>query len=234
MLVTPTSRPTGSASQRLLPATKLPLDAADTGNEIVVFNKPLKYRHLLETLTELCEVSAATENPAAPRHMIEEHLSMETKTRILLAEDHPVNREVAEYILKCLGYAVDVARNGHEVIEAVQKGNYPLVLMDLRMPEMDGIEAARFINTQIPASRRPFIVAMTADVTREKQKQCREVGMVGFISKPIDKNQLADVLAKYAVGDAPVDTPTTSPAERNPLGGDGAAAPTAHPKPSLN
>lgn len=159
---------------------------------------------------------------------------METKTRILLAEDHPMNQEVAEYILKRLGYEVDVACNGFEVIEAVQKGNYPLVLMDLRMPEMDGIEAARIINSQIPAARRPFIVAMTADVTREKQKQCRLVGMVGFISKPIDKNQLVDLLAMYATREAPLTTTTPSLAGRKPLSGDGASAATANPKPSLN
>ncbi len=209
-------------------------DAADTGSRTVILNKPVKYRHLVEKLSELCEVRDAVEDSDSRSHTIIEPSSMDKKTRILLAEDHPVNREVAEYILRRLGYEVDVARNGHEVIDAVKNGNYPVVLMDLRMPEMDGLEAARLIHAQMPADRRPYIVAMTADVTREKQKQCRDIGMVAFVSKPIDKNQLSDVLVKYAGGPTGIGKSTHSDAGREALSGDGAAVSPADPRPSAS
>lgn len=138
----------------------------------------------------------------------------------MLAEDHPVNREVAEHILRRLGYNVDLAENGVQVLEAVQKKNYPFILMDLRMPGMDGFEAARRIHLEVPPERRPVIAAMTADVTRQNELRCRELGMVAFITKPIEKKQLAEVLKKY-VEDAP------DPSED--LSGDGAVAGTPLP-----
>lgn len=122
---------------------------------------------------------------------------MEERATILLAEDHPVNRDVAEYMIRRLGYSVDSVRNGFEVLEAVRTKRYALVLMDLRMPELDGVETARRIMEEIPVERRPHIAAMTADVTRERRRQCRDVGMSAFISKPIERAQLKDVLDQY-------------------------------------
>lgn len=141
--------------------------------------------------------------------------TMKRKNTILLAEDHPVNREVAEHILRRLGYDVDVAADGDEVLAAVQAKDYPLVLMDLRMPGIDGFEAARRIRRDIPAERRPVIAAMTADVTHQNRERCRELGMVAFIAKPIEKKQLAKVLDQYVAKGA---------ADAMPLGGDGQAS----------
>lgn len=125
---------------------------------------------------------------------------MERKPTILLAEDHPVNREVAEHILRRLGYDVDVAVDGREVLAAVKKKDYPLILMDLRMPGIDGFEATRLIHLEIPAERRPVIAAMTADVTHQNRERCRDLGMIAFITKPIEKKQLAKVLENYVDG----------------------------------
>lgn len=143
---------------------------------------------------------------------------MEERASILLAEDNPVNRDVAEYMIRRLGYAVDAVRNGFEVLEAVRTKRYALVLMDLRMPELDGVETARRIMVEIPAERRPHIAAMTADVTRERQRQCRDVGMSAFICKPIERARLKEVLDQY-VGSRPG------------LSGDG--APGAAPDPAV-
>ncbi len=134
---------------------------------------------------------------------------MNREHTILLAEDHPVNREVAEHILRRLGYHVDLAENGNQVMEAVRRTHYPFILMDLRMPGMDGFEAARRIQLELPAERRPAIAAMTADVTRQNELRCRELGMVAFIPKPIEKKQLAAVLKKY-VKDPPIIAATES------------------------
>lgn len=140
---------------------------------------------------------------------------MERKPTILLAEDHPVNREVAEHILRRLGYDVDVAVDGREVLAAVRRKDYPLILMDLRMPGIDGFEAARLIHLEIPAERRPVIAAMTADVTHQNMERCRDLGMIAFITKPIEKRQLAKILENY------VDAGRERAAE---FSGDGAAA----------
>ncbi|MEX0600069.1 MAG: response regulator [Rhodothermales bacterium] len=139
---------------------------------------------------------------------------MERKPTILLAEDHPVNREVAEHILHRLGYDVDVAVDGREVLAAVRKKDYPLILMDLRMPEIDGFEATRRIHLEIPPERRPVIAAMTADVTHQNRERCRDLGMIAFITKPIEKKQLAKILENY------VDAGRGRAAE---ISGDGAA-----------
>jgi CheY-like chemotaxis protein len=189
--------------------------ATDNPATVFVLNKPVKYRRLLELLDLLCETN--NDHPRVPPGdaFKDEEPDMDNAIRILLAEDHPVNREVAEYMLRRLGYVADVAVNGLEVLEAVKTRRYPVVLMDLRMPEMDGLEAARRMIAEIPAADRPHIVAMTADVTREKQIQCREAGMVAFISKPVDKTELAAVLAEYAPGES------MPPQEK--ISGDGAA-----------
>jgi len=196
--------------------------ATDTRATVSVLDKPVKYRRLLDLLGSLCETD--NDHPRVPPGdaFKDEKSDMDNAIRILLAEDHPVNREVAEYMLRRLGYVADVAVNGLEVLEAVKTRRYPVVLMDLRMPEMDGLEAARRMIAEIPAADRPHIVAMTADVTREKQIQCREAGMVAFISKPIDRTELAAVLAEYAPG-------KSMPQEK--ISGDGGAVSS---KPLLN
>jgi signal transduction histidine kinase/CheY-like chemotaxis protein len=189
--------------------------ATDSPATVFVLNKPVKYRRLLELLDLLCETNNDHRRVPPGDAFKDEEQDMDNAIRILLAEDHPVNREVAEYMLRRLGYVADVAVNGLEVLEAVKTRRYPVVLMDLRMPEMDGLEAARRMIAEIPAADRPHIVAMTADVTREKQIQCREAGMVAFISKPVDKTELAAVLAEYAPGES------VPPQEK--ISGDGAA-----------
>ncbi|MEM7134854.1 MAG: ATP-binding protein [Chloroflexota bacterium] len=104
---------------------------------------------------------------------------------ILLVEDNPVNQKVALGLLKRTGYTADVAANGTEAVEAVTKNAYDLVLMDVHMPEMDGLEATRRIIELVPSHKRPRILAMTASVLPEDLEKCAEVGMDDFIPKPV-------------------------------------------------
>jgi PAS domain S-box-containing protein len=111
--------------------------------------------------------------------------------RILLAEDNPINQKVAIFTLKKLGYQVDIANNGVEALNAVRQQTYDLVLMDVQMPEMDGLTATRLIR-QLTESQ-PRIVAMTANALPEDRQTCLDAGMDDYLSKPFNIKELIRV-----------------------------------------
>ena len=119
--------------------------------------------------------------------------------RILLAEDNPVNQKVAKRVLTHLGYQVDIVNNGVEAINAIAEKSYDLILMDIQMPEMDGLETTRYIRKQESESQLPpiAIVAMTANATEDDQNICRDAGMSDYISKPIQIDKLKSMLQRY-------------------------------------
>ncbi|WP_173977006.1 hybrid sensor histidine kinase/response regulator [Magnetospirillum sp. LM-5] len=122
----------------------------------------------------------------------------ECALRILVAEDNPVNQQVATGLLRKLGHFVDVASDGQEAVEAARSFPYDLILMDVQMPEMDGLEATRVIRgLPLPAAAIP-IVAMTANAMQGDDQICLAAGMNGYISKPIDRTKLIELLARYA------------------------------------
>jgi PAS domain S-box-containing protein len=114
---------------------------------------------------------------------------------VLLAEDNEINQQVAYEILESVGIAVDVARNGAEAIKMLEAGHYDAVLMDIQMPEMDGIAATRIIKAD-PRLRRNLVIAMTADVFAAGSKEFKDAGFDDCVFKPIDERQLFDTLAK--------------------------------------
>jgi CheY-like chemotaxis protein len=113
--------------------------------------------------------------------------------RILLAEDNPVNQKVAVSMLKILGYTADVAANGFEVLQALARQEYDIVLMDVQMPEMDGLEATRRIRS---LDRKTWIVAMTAYAQEGDREECLKTGMNDYLSKPIRMHELEAVLGR--------------------------------------
>jgi len=117
--------------------------------------------------------------------------------RILLAEDVVVNQKVALLILKQLGYEADVANNGLEVIAALRRQPYDVVLMDVQMPEMDGLTAARQIQASESLEVWPYIIALTANAMQGDREQCLEAGMQDYVSKPIRSEELKAALARY-------------------------------------
>lgn len=125
--------------------------------------------------------------------------SVATPLSILLAEDNLVNQKVALRVLKHLGYQADVVENGQAVIEAIASKSYDLILMDIQMPEMDGLEATQYIRNQELESQLPpiAIIAVTANATHDDQDICRQAGMNDYISKPIQIEKLKNILQQY-------------------------------------
>ena len=119
---------------------------------------------------------------------------------ILLAEDNLINQKVAIRILKHLGYQADVVSNGCEVIEAIASKPYDLILMDMQMPKMNGIETTRQIRHQEQQNSQTnpiAIIAITANTSFDDQVICREAGMCDYLTKPIEIERLKDILSRY-------------------------------------
>jgi CheY-like chemotaxis protein len=122
------------------------------------------------------------------------------RLRILLVDDHPGTQRALLLVLRWLGCDADVALNGREALEAVRGRRYDIVLMDILMPMMDGIEATRRILAEQPPGTGPRVVGMSADTTPEDQAVCRSVGMDGFLPKPIDVDSLILILDEVTMG----------------------------------
>ncbi len=118
---------------------------------------------------------------------------------VLLAEDNISNQKVALQMLKKLGYRADMAANGIEVLEALKRQHYDVILMDIKMPEMNGLEATKAIRKLLPAEKQPKIVAITACALAGDKEICLDAGMDGYIPKPINMDELKNVLEKLKI-----------------------------------
>ncbi len=169
--------------------------AAETSGFRAMLYKPLKPAQLFEVLSALFAKPSAKEDlkDAALRLPI---LADELPLRILLAEDNVVNQKVAVRLLERLGYRPDLAANGLEVLGAVTRQRYDVILMDVQMPEMDGLTATRRLIQTVPRHRRPRIVAMTASALDTDRQQCIEAGMDDFVSKPFTFESLIAALRR--------------------------------------
>ena len=157
--------------------------------------KPLRQSQLFDTLVTLLVNDAAPRQVAArAKSRIDAEMASRHALRILLAEDNAVNQKLALRLLQQMGYRADLASNGIEAIECVARQTYDVVLMDVQMPEMDGIEASRRITTRWPAGRRPRIVAMTANAMQGDREMCLAAGMDDYLSKPIRLDELVEAL----------------------------------------
>ncbi|MCS6248210.1 MAG: response regulator [Opitutus sp.] len=114
--------------------------------------------------------------------------------RILLAEDLEVNQQVVTFMLERIGYTCDVVADGRAAVAAVQTGLYDVVFMDMQMPIMDGLEATTRICEQHETSRRPWIIAMTANALNGDRESCLAAGMDDYLSKPVSMQPLAQSL----------------------------------------
>ena len=160
-------------------------------------NKPIKQSQLYDVLNQVL-----VGQPIKVRHScsispeIDPHLAQRLPLRILLAEDNVVNQQVGLHLLQRMGYRADVAGNGLEVLEALRRQSYDVVLMDVQMPEMDGLTSTQQICQEWSPTQRPRIIAMTANAMQGDREMCLEAGMDDYISKPIRVEELASALSK--------------------------------------
>ncbi|MDB5912780.1 MAG: hypothetical protein JWP22_1455 [Ramlibacter sp.] len=147
-----------------------------------------------------CSREGLAEDQLQP--LFDDTLGQTLPLRILVAEDNEINRKVVLRMLAGFGYQADVACNGAQAIEAVQRQDYDLVLMDMQMPQVDGIEATRFIVQNIPIDRRPRIVAMSANVMREDVDAALAAGAAQHVGKPFTPSQLREALQLSSRGDS--------------------------------
>ncbi len=161
--------------------------------------KPVKslalYQALVDALAGQNTEEAGTLGADASGANLAETLPL----RILLAEDNPVNQEVGLRILQHIGYQADVAQSGKDVLELLRRRPYDVVLMDVYMPEMDGLEATRIICAEWSEQERPRIIAMTANAMDHDKEKCLAAGMDDFVSKPIRMDELRAALQGIGV-----------------------------------
>jgi CheY-like chemotaxis protein len=135
---------------------------------------------------------------AKDEEIVREEMAIHYPLRILLAEDNVVNQKLALRLLSRMGYHADLAKDGMAVLAALERQSYDIILMDVQMPEMDGLEATREICMRWPKEERPSIIAMTAYALEGDQQKCIEAGMDGYLSKPIRVDELESVLSRVA------------------------------------
>jgi CheY-like chemotaxis protein/HPt (histidine-containing phosphotransfer) domain-containing protein len=155
--------------------------------------KPFKASQLYNTLLRLLTPGGAAEEEVEP---VTDGKRARSSLRILLAEDNPMNQKVALRLLEQLGYRADVATNGLEAIAALERQPYDVVLMDVQMPELDGLDATRRICEQWPEESRPHIIAMTANALPEDREACFAAGMNDYVAKPIRAEELVAALKR--------------------------------------
>jgi hypothetical protein len=153
---------------------------------------------------------APSRSALAPLVLVEMRRAPGMKLRVLLAEDNLINQKLAVRILEKQGHGVTVANDGVEAVAAAQNGEFDVILMDVQMPNMGGLEAAAAIRTlERGTGRHVPIVALTAHAMKGDQERCLEAGMDGYVSKPIQANHLLEVMAQ-------VTSPAGETAERAP------------------
>jgi signal transduction histidine kinase/ActR/RegA family two-component response regulator len=180
------------------PAPTPPKDGLPFGSVL----KPLKNASFMQAVIALFGPATAEGPAATTKTQNIPMLAEEFPLSVLLAEDNHVNQKVALRFLERLGYRAEAVGNGLEVISALEGHPYDLVLMDLQMPEMDGLEATRRIRQVLPAERQPKIIALTANAMQGDRDICLAAGMDDYISKPVKMNEIAAVIRRQFAGRA--------------------------------
>ena len=174
-------------------------DLVDAGFAVVL-SKPVRPAELLIALERALGGVKQKAAPGETVKVLDTELAKKYPLRVLIAEDNPVNQLVASRILQRLGYRPDVVADGVEALKAVDARSYDVILMDVQMPEMDGLEATRRIRELPPHSgNRPWIVAMTAGAMESERHATIDAGMDDFVSKPVRVEDLQDAMIRAAL-----------------------------------
>ncbi|WP_162852788.1 hybrid sensor histidine kinase/response regulator [Dinghuibacter silviterrae] len=193
----------GAAMTGVLPGTPVIL-LSSTADDIypqkenpfrAVLHKPVRQTLLLAAVQDALQPGKKMETPQH-RKQLDPAFAKEHPLRILVAEDNPVNQKLVEHILQKLGYAPDKAFNGREAVDKSATDTYDVILMDVSMPEVDGLQATRFIRER--GGQQPVIIAMTANAMEGDRQICLDAGMNDYVSKPIQLDQLLQSLKRWS------------------------------------
>ena len=184
-------------------------------------HKPIRPAQLLDVLCRALNLQPQLEKKAPVTPVLDGELARRIPLRVLLADDNLINQKVGQSILQKLGYRADIANNGLEVLAALERRAYDIIFLDVQMPEMDGLEAAREICKRWPVEKRPCIIAMTGNALMGDREKCLAAGMDDYITKPVRIAGLQQVLEHWGPARArKVDTSflrRTLPAPAEPL-----------------
>jgi CheY-like chemotaxis protein/nitrogen-specific signal transduction histidine kinase/HPt (histidine-containing phosphotransfer) domain-containing protein len=169
---------------------------AETGASIYV-HKPIRPAQLLDALCRALSIQLHREKKAPVSPALDPELARRLPLRLLLADDNPINQKVGLSVLQKLGYRAELANNGLEVIKALEQKVYDLLFLDVQMPEMDGLEAARQICQRWASEKRPVIIAMTGNALLGDREKCLAAGMDDYISKPVRVAELQAALERW-------------------------------------
>jgi PAS domain S-box-containing protein len=176
-----------------------------TGDDANLFQiqipKPIKHSHLFNALLRITGVTPR-QPQKAPEKNFDKEMGRLNPLRILLAEDNTVNQKVGLLMLARLGYTADLASNGKQALKAIEKTPYDLILMDIQMPDMNGIEASRLIREKL-GEKCPTIYALTAEALEGDKQRFLNLGFDGYLSKPLQAVALKDALKSVKMGGFP-------------------------------
>ena len=178
----------------------------DAAGFAAVAAKPIKEDQLRQVVVQALGGAPCPERQREPATTPDADLARRLPLRILLADDNAVNQKVVQAMLHKLGYEADTAADGVEVLHELRRRQYDIVFMDVQMPDIDGLEAARQIQSQIPAERRPLVIALTAAASRSDEEQCLAAGMSGYLRKPVRIEDLQQAIETWG----PVARPSSS------------------------
>ncbi len=163
----------------------------------VYVHKPVRPAQLLEALCRALSIQLQREKKAPASPVLDSNLAHRLPLRLLLADDNPINQKVGLSVLQKLGYRADLANNGLEVLKALEQKAFDVLFLDVQMPEMDGLEAARQICQRWPVEKRPAIIAMTGNALMGDRERCLAAGMDDYISKPVRVGELQAALERW-------------------------------------
>jgi PAS domain S-box-containing protein len=197
--------------------------------------KPIKASQLYNVLVDILEpdnktterAQVGSEGPSA----FNTQMADDWPLRILLAEDNRINQRLVMLLLERLGYRIDIVADGVEALDAVRQHLYDVVLMDMQMPEMDGLETTRRIRAEVPATRQPHIIALTANALQGDREACLQAGMDDYLSKPIEVDALVLALRRVSPHIHPTEPapePDAAPAPAAEVNGTDDAEVTPH------
>ena len=184
------------------------LNADSRASFDTVLTKPVREAILVDCLCQAggVELKAAIDPSSSPAPLVEESAVHQPRPRrargrVLLAEDNEINVMVARSLLESAGYVVECAPDGEAAVEAVRQRSFDIILMDMRMPKMDGLQATRIIRTLPPPAGKLPIVAMTANAMSEDKDACLAAGMTEFLSKPFKPDVFLAMISRFCGAD---------------------------------